>query len=161
MSIRLKLLRKKLGVTLEALADVDAGRLIEHRAIVAWADSLGSDEPLQPPPCVEGGAGMKRGAGLVVSLLGWAVLAWLAWALLQWGVINAEWRPDEQACRLAEHGACWGVVPAKAWPLLLGHYPEAAQWRPITVIGLSVAMLGVWLMSPARHRLRLWWADRF
>ncbi|MET0241236.1 MAG: ribbon-helix-helix domain-containing protein [Sphingobium sp.] len=33
-------------LTLEALADVDAGRLVDHGAMTAWADSLGpkSDE---------------------------------------------------------------------------------------------------------------------
>lgn len=36
-------------MTLEALADVDAGRLIDHREIVAWADSLDTENP-QPPP---------------------------------------------------------------------------------------------------------------
>lgn len=36
-------------LTLEALADVDAGRVIDHRAVQAWADSLGTDEPLSPP----------------------------------------------------------------------------------------------------------------
>jgi predicted transcriptional regulator len=36
-------------LTLEALADVDAGRLIDHRAVVAWADSLADDKPLPPP----------------------------------------------------------------------------------------------------------------
>ncbi|SKC04977.1 CopG family ribbon-helix-helix protein [Sphingopyxis flava] len=36
-------------MTLEALADVDAGRVIDHRAIQAWADSLGTDRPLPPP----------------------------------------------------------------------------------------------------------------
>jgi predicted transcriptional regulator len=36
-------------MTLEALEDVDAGRLIEHRAIREWADSLQTDEPLPPP----------------------------------------------------------------------------------------------------------------
>ena len=36
-------------MTLEALADVDAGRVIDHRAIQAWADSLGTDKPLPPP----------------------------------------------------------------------------------------------------------------
>jgi predicted transcriptional regulator len=36
-------------MTLEALADVDAGRVIDHRAIVAWADSLETDKPLPPP----------------------------------------------------------------------------------------------------------------
>lgn len=34
---------------LEALEDVDAGRVIDHRAILAWADSLGTDKPRPPP----------------------------------------------------------------------------------------------------------------
>ena len=36
-------------MTLEALGDVDAGRIIDHQAIVAWADSLSTGEPLPPP----------------------------------------------------------------------------------------------------------------
>jgi predicted transcriptional regulator len=36
-------------MTLEALADVDAGRVIDHRAIQAWADSLGTKKPLPSP----------------------------------------------------------------------------------------------------------------
>ena len=36
-------------LTLEALADVDAGHLIDHQAIQAWADSLETDIPLPPP----------------------------------------------------------------------------------------------------------------
>lgn len=36
-------------MTLEALADVDAGRVIDHKAIQAWADSLETDKPLPPP----------------------------------------------------------------------------------------------------------------
>ena len=36
-------------MTLEALADVDAGRVIDHQAIQAWADSLGTEEPLPSP----------------------------------------------------------------------------------------------------------------
>jgi len=36
-------------MTLEALDDVDAGRVIDQRAMSAWADSLAADEPLAPP----------------------------------------------------------------------------------------------------------------
>lgn len=36
-------------MTLEALEDVDAGRVIDHQAVQAWADSLGTDKPLLPP----------------------------------------------------------------------------------------------------------------
>ncbi len=36
-------------LTREALADVDAGRVIDHQAVQAWADSLSSDRPLPVP----------------------------------------------------------------------------------------------------------------
>ena len=36
-------------LTLEALADVDAGKVIDHQAVQAWADSLTTDTPLSPP----------------------------------------------------------------------------------------------------------------
>ena len=36
-------------MTLQALDDVDAGRLIDHQAIRAWAESLSTDKPLPPP----------------------------------------------------------------------------------------------------------------
>jgi predicted transcriptional regulator len=36
-------------LTLEGLADVDAGRLIDHAAVEAWAQSLDTDAPLPPP----------------------------------------------------------------------------------------------------------------
>lgn len=36
-------------LTREALADVDAGRVIDHQAVQAWADSLGTASPLPVP----------------------------------------------------------------------------------------------------------------
>ena len=36
-------------MTLEALADVDAGHAIDHQTVRAWADSLSTDKPLPPP----------------------------------------------------------------------------------------------------------------
>ncbi|QUW65088.1 ribbon-helix-helix protein, CopG family [Pseudomonas synxantha] len=36
-------------LTREALADVDAGRVIDHQAVQAWADSLSTDTPLLVP----------------------------------------------------------------------------------------------------------------
>ncbi|WP_323034174.1 CopG family ribbon-helix-helix protein [Pararhodobacter sp.] len=36
-------------LTREALGDVDAGRVIDHQAVQAWADSLSTDEPLPVP----------------------------------------------------------------------------------------------------------------
>ena len=37
------------NLTLEALADVDSGRVIDQQALQAWADSLERDEPLPVP----------------------------------------------------------------------------------------------------------------
>jgi predicted transcriptional regulator len=36
-------------LTREALADVDVGRVIDHQAVQAWADSLSTDNPLPVP----------------------------------------------------------------------------------------------------------------
>lgn len=36
-------------LTLEALADVDAGRVVDHADVVTWAESLATDSPLPPP----------------------------------------------------------------------------------------------------------------
>ncbi len=36
-------------LTREALADVDAGKVIDHQSVQAWADSLGTDQPLSLP----------------------------------------------------------------------------------------------------------------
>ncbi len=36
-------------LTMEALADVESGHVIDHQAIQAWADSLGTAQPLPVP----------------------------------------------------------------------------------------------------------------
>ena len=36
-------------LTREALADVDAGHVIDHQAVQAWAESLSTDSPLPVP----------------------------------------------------------------------------------------------------------------
>ncbi|WP_096698394.1 CopG family ribbon-helix-helix protein [Polaromonas sp. AER18D-145] len=36
-------------LTLEALADVDSGRILDHQAVQAWADSLSAATPLPVP----------------------------------------------------------------------------------------------------------------
>lgn len=36
-------------LTLEALADVDAGDIIDHQDVRTWADSLGTEAPLPVP----------------------------------------------------------------------------------------------------------------
>ena len=36
-------------LTLEALADVDVGHVIDHQAVQAWVNSLDTDKPLPVP----------------------------------------------------------------------------------------------------------------
>jgi len=36
-------------LTLEAMADVDAGHVVDHQAVKAWADSLDTETPLPVP----------------------------------------------------------------------------------------------------------------
>ena len=36
-------------LTREAMADVDAGRVIDHQAVQAWAESLETEQPLATP----------------------------------------------------------------------------------------------------------------
>jgi predicted transcriptional regulator len=36
-------------LTMEALADVEAGRVIDHQAVQAWAESLGTGKRRAPP----------------------------------------------------------------------------------------------------------------
>ena len=43
-------------LTQEALADVDAGHVIDHQAVQAWAESLGTDQPLPLPEVDQQGA---------------------------------------------------------------------------------------------------------
>ena len=38
-------------LTLEALADVDAGRTVDHADVEAWIDSLDTAVPLTLPAC--------------------------------------------------------------------------------------------------------------
>lgn len=36
-------------LTLESMADIDAGQVIDHQAVQTWADSLSTDTPLPVP----------------------------------------------------------------------------------------------------------------
>lgn len=48
--VPLSLIReKRRRLTLEALADVDEGRVVDHRSIQAWANSFDGDAPVSLP----------------------------------------------------------------------------------------------------------------
>lgn len=88
----------------------------------------------------------------VLSALAMLLAAWLAWHLLDWAVLHAVFRPDAQACQaLQHHGACWGVVPEKLRPILLGHYPFEQQWRPIVVLGGSALLCPLAILAGWRR----------
>ena len=36
-------------LTREAMADVDADRVVDHKAVLAWAERLGTECPIAPP----------------------------------------------------------------------------------------------------------------
>lgn len=49
LSAWVELEEERSRLTQEALADVDAERVIEHQTVLAWADSLNTDSPLPVP----------------------------------------------------------------------------------------------------------------
>lgn len=40
---------ERLRLTIEAIADVDAGRIIDHQAVQEWGESLSTETPLPVP----------------------------------------------------------------------------------------------------------------
>ncbi|MFO0411802.1 MAG: CopG family transcriptional regulator [bacterium] len=41
------------AATLRGLADIEAGRVVSHEAVLRWLLSWGTDNPLPPPKCGE------------------------------------------------------------------------------------------------------------
>ncbi len=100
------------------------------------------------------GTPMRALATLLVLLLA----VWLLTHIVDWAVLHAVFRPDAEACRGLQHGACWGVIAEKWRPLLFGRYPYEDQWRPaIAVVLLSaVTLLSAWPRSWRWWLLPLW-----
>jgi general L-amino acid transport system permease protein len=79
------------------------------------------------------------------------VLLYLAWkivpALLDWLIFNAVVTADgTRACRAAmgsKIGACWALITDKYRLILFGLYPYDEQWRPLIVVILLVALVGI------------------
>jgi len=85
---------------------------------------------------------------LVLALL----LTWIAWHLGAWALVGAVFRPDAEACRALQHGACWGVVAEKWRAILFGRYPFDQQWRP----AIAAAVLAALLLASAWPRCWRW-----
>ncbi|MDM0107135.1 amino acid ABC transporter permease [Variovorax sp. J22R24] len=94
----------------------------------------------------------------VSTVLLMLLFAWAGYHALDWAVLHAVFRPDAEACRAVQRGACWGVVAEKWRPILFGRYPYEDQWRPaIAVTGLSLTtMLSAWPRTWRWWLLPLW-----
>lgn len=81
------------------------------------------------------------------------LFAWAGVHAVDWAVLHAVFRPDADACRAVQHGACWGVIAEKWRPILFGRYPYEDQWRP----AIAVTVLSLTTMLSAWPRTWRWW----
>ncbi len=91
----------------------------------------------------------------VSTLIIGGLLLWFLPQLVDWALWSAYWRPDAQACRAVEVGACWGVVAEKYRLIIFGRYPFDEQWRPLLATAL---MLGLLIVSCTRAFWKPWLA---
>jgi general L-amino acid transport system permease protein len=91
-----------------------------------------------------------RGLSTVLLIL---LFAWAAYHVADWALLHAVFRPDADACRAVQHGACWGVIAEKWRPILFGRYPYEDQWRP----AIAVTVLSLTTMLSAWPRTWRWW----
>jgi general L-amino acid transport system permease protein len=118
--------------------------------------------PARPAPGRSGGLSGWVRANLfadvrtsISTLVIGGLLLWFLPQLLDWALWSAYWRPDAQACRAVEVGACWGVVAEKYRLIIFGRYPFDEQWRPMLATGL---MLGLLIVSCTRAFWKPWLA---
>ena len=83
-------------------------------------------------------------ANTVITIL----LAWLALMLVpatvDWLVFSAVLDADgTRACRAIDNGACWALIVDRHRLILFGLYPYDEQWRPLIVVALFLALIGV------------------
>ncbi len=83
-------------------------------------------------------------ANTVITIL----LAWLALMLVpatvDWLVFSAVLDADRtRACRAIDNGACWALIVDRHRLILFGLYPYDEQWRPLIVVALFLALIGV------------------
>jgi len=89
----------------------------------------------------------------VSTMLLMLLFAWAGYHAVDWAVLHAVFRPDAEACRAVQYGACWGVVAEKWRPILFGRYPYEDQWRP----AIAVTVLSLTTMLSAWPRTWRWW----
>src|SRR4051794_18592741 len=72
---------------------------------------------------------------------------WLLYTVVSrfigWGLLNSVWSVPAAACQAPGTGACWAVIAEKHRFILFGRYPYEEQWRPLIVVLLFLALVGV------------------
>src|SRR5579885_2778661 len=90
-------------------------------------------------------ANLFAGVGsTIATLVALYVIARVVWGVLDWGLVHAVWSaPDGRACARASGGAgaCWAFLGRWYRFILFGRYPYEAEWRPLLVVLLFVALL--------------------
>ncbi len=80
---------------------------------------------------------------LVTVLIAWFLFMSLP-GLLDWLLFDAVFHANNvRECRAAGSGACWAFIGEKHRLILFGLYPYDEQWRPMLVVLLLLAMVGV------------------
>ncbi|MCW5731535.1 MAG: amino acid ABC transporter permease [Alphaproteobacteria bacterium] len=105
---------------------------------------------LKPPALSQGWLGWIREnlfAGpfntLLTILTVWLLLATVP-AFIDWALLKAVWSaPTASVCREAAGGACWAFVYEKHRLILFGLYPFEEHWRPMLVVVIFLAMIGL------------------
>ncbi len=80
----------------------------------------------------------------IISML----IVWLAVmtvpAAFDWLVTSSVVHADgTRECRAIDNGACWALIVEKHRLILFGLYPYDEQWRPLIVVGLFLALIGI------------------
>ncbi len=73
--------------------------------------------------------------------------AWLLYSVvsrfIHWGLLTSVWSGPAAACQAPGSGACWAVITEKHRFILFGRYPYEEQWRPLVMVLLFIALVGV------------------
>ena len=100
----------------------------------------------RPPPPARGVVGWLRANlfnsvfNTILTLLALYFLAVTIPPVIRWAFVDAIWNaPNGRACR--SDGACWAFIGDKLRFILFGRFPYEAQWRPLVVVAIFVALI--------------------
>jgi general L-amino acid transport system permease protein len=79
----------------------------------------------------------------LLSLLAVYALYAVISRFIDWGLLTAVWSGSATACQAPGAGACWAVIAEKHRFILFGRYPYEEQWRPLVMVLVFLALVGV------------------